>query len=80
MESVQQQYHESPRDACPMVVDGFGIPDLREMESVCPEQLQDAGSARSKTVQTRGLFNFMELPAEIRVQVNQSAASKPLLA
>jgi hypothetical protein len=31
--------------------------------------LHERGILRTKTVQTRGLFHFMELPPEIRVKV-----------
>ena len=79
MESVQQQqqqHHNLPRDSRPMDATESGNPSVQEVESVCPENLlQDAGAMRSRTVQTKGLFNFMELPAEIRVQVNKSPSS-----
>ncbi|PMD36545.1 hypothetical protein L207DRAFT_586250 [Hyaloscypha variabilis F] len=49
-----------------------GVPGIacpKEMKSVCQEHLQDGGAVRSKTIQTKGLFNFMALPPEIRVQI-----------
>jgi hypothetical protein len=44
---------------------------MREMGSFYHggDHLEEGGSARMKTIQTKGLFNFMELPAEIRVNV-----------
>jgi hypothetical protein len=56
-----------------MVGDVTGIACPKEMKS-CQEHLQDGGAVRSKTIQTKGLFNFMALPPEIRVQVRHLAA------
>jgi hypothetical protein len=41
------------------------------MDLDIPGLLDERGILRMKTVQTRGLFHFMELPPEIRVKVRQ---------
>jgi hypothetical protein len=41
------------------------------MDLDIPGFLDERGILRIKTVQTRGFFNFMELPPEIRVKVRQ---------
>jgi hypothetical protein len=45
--------------------------DSRTMDLDTPGLLHECGILRTKTVQTRGLFHFMELPPEIRVKVRQ---------
>jgi hypothetical protein len=40
-----------------------------ERGSYGEKYLEDGGSVKTKTIQTKGLFNFMEFPAEIRVLV-----------
>lgn len=47
------------------------------------EHLAEGGSAGTNTIQTKGLFNFMDLPVEIRVHVcltKYLAAFTPFLA
>ena len=62
MESMQELQQSSTRDSETM--------DLgRESISYREEHLAEGGSARTKTIQTKGFFNFMDLPAEIRVHV-----------
>ncbi|KAH8793929.1 hypothetical protein BGZ57DRAFT_390916 [Hyaloscypha finlandica] len=62
MESMQELQQSSTRDSETM--------DLgRESISYREEHLAEGGSARTKTIQTKGLFNFMDLPAEIRVHI-----------
>jgi hypothetical protein len=48
------------------------VPKIEESASLSShrgEHLDEVGAARVKTIQTKGLFNFMELPTEIRVKV-----------
>ncbi|KAE9379133.1 hypothetical protein N431DRAFT_434142 [Stipitochalara longipes BDJ] len=72
MESMRQHqliHRNSPCDSCPMVVNVPGVLGPTEMSSVCQEHFQEDGPTRSKTIQTKGLFNFMELPPEIRMEI-----------
>jgi hypothetical protein len=43
------------------------------------EDLEEVGTARAKTIRTKGLFNFMELPTEIRVKVCGLTEEEPSL-
>jgi hypothetical protein len=66
MESMQELHQDSTRDSDTMDLDVTG-----DVESFYHggEHFEGGRSARMKTIQTKGLFNFMELPAEIRVNV-----------
>lgn len=76
MESMQKLHQSSTRDSETM--------DLgRESMSYGEEHLAEGGSARTNTIQTKGLFKFMDLPVEIRVHVcltKYLAAFTPFLA
>jgi hypothetical protein len=41
------------------------------MDLDVPGHLDERGILRTKSVQTRGLFHFIELPPEIRVKVRE---------
>ncbi len=76
MESTQELpgHQLSTRD-CSTISGVLGTPT--GMESVClgGGHLEELGAARTKTVRTRGLFNYMDLPAEIRVHVGTPGLS-----
>jgi len=75
MEPMQELHPNSTRDSVTMNLNVLGG---RESVSQGGEHLAEAGSLRTKTVQTKGLFNFMELPAEIRVNVRGLEQYQPL--
>jgi hypothetical protein len=66
MESLHQLQQEVTRDSGTKDLDVLGTKDSIYLEG---DQLDKAGPTRVKTVQTKGLFHFMELPTEIRVKV-----------
>jgi hypothetical protein len=68
MEFMQDLHQDSTRDSDTMDLDVTGTGDVESFYHG-GEHFEGGGSAKMKTIQTKGLFNFMELPAEIRVNV-----------
>lgn len=58
MEAMQDVYENRTRDS-----------DLMDLDV---EEMKEGRAMRTMSIRTKGLFNFMELPPEVRVQVRGS--------
>jgi hypothetical protein len=70
MEPVEERHQTPTRDSESLDLDVL----IRE-DSICQreESLEERGATRTMAIKTKGLFHFMELPPEVRVQVRSLA-------